>query len=176
VLGAEPPFYVVEIAPETFRIGHAEKRPEGHAEDALRFRNVCLRKRTHLDHRGPLFAGLAHHCRAPTRLSPLSRRRGLRHSPSLPLPTPTDDGSHGSTVRAARAPDKDVDLQSVCGRHGVMQARSARMDCIGGIMSASYSWLPWALLSAAFAALTAIFGKIGVANINADLGTLVSLW
>jgi transporter family protein len=35
------------------------------------------------------------------------------------------------------------------------------------------SWLFWALGSAAFAALTAIFGKIGVANINADLATLV---
>src|SRR6202012_2850218 len=35
------------------------------------------------------------------------------------------------------------------------------------------TWLPWALLSAAFAALTAIFGKIGVANVNADLATLI---
>jgi transporter family protein len=34
-------------------------------------------------------------------------------------------------------------------------------------------WLPWALLSAAFAALTAIFAKIGVANINADFATLI---
>jgi transporter family protein len=40
-------------------------------------------------------------------------------------------------------------------------------------MSASFSWLPWALMSAAFAALTAIFGKVGVANINADLATLI---
>jgi bacterial/archaeal transporter family protein len=39
--------------------------------------------------------------------------------------------------------------------------------------SMSVSWLPWALASAAFAALTAIFGKVGVANINADLATLV---
>jgi len=39
--------------------------------------------------------------------------------------------------------------------------------------TSSFSWLPWALLSAAFAALTAIFGKVGVANINADLATLV---
>src|SRR5258707_9257031 len=39
--------------------------------------------------------------------------------------------------------------------------------------SMSASWLPWALASAAFAALTAIFGKVGVANINADLATLV---
>ena len=35
------------------------------------------------------------------------------------------------------------------------------------------SWLPWALASAAFAALTAIFAKVGVANINADLATLI---
>jgi len=35
------------------------------------------------------------------------------------------------------------------------------------------SWLPWALLSAAFAALTAIFAKVGVANINSDFATLV---
>lgn len=34
-------------------------------------------------------------------------------------------------------------------------------------------WVFWALLSAAFAALTAIFGKIGVAGINSDLATLV---
>jgi bacterial/archaeal transporter family protein len=35
------------------------------------------------------------------------------------------------------------------------------------------SWQGWALLSAAFAALTAIFGKIGVADIPADLATLI---
>jgi bacterial/archaeal transporter family protein len=35
------------------------------------------------------------------------------------------------------------------------------------------SWLLWALLSAAFAALTAIFAKIGVENINSDLATLI---
>lgn len=40
-------------------------------------------------------------------------------------------------------------------------------------MPANFSWLPWALLSAAFAALTAIFGKIGVANIGSDLATLI---
>jgi bacterial/archaeal transporter family protein len=35
------------------------------------------------------------------------------------------------------------------------------------------SWLVWALLSAAFAALTAIFAKIGVEGINSDLATLI---
>lgn len=39
--------------------------------------------------------------------------------------------------------------------------------------STSLSWLPWAVLSAAFAALTAIFGKVGVSSINADLATLI---
>ena len=39
-------------------------------------------------------------------------------------------------------------------------------------MSAS-NWQVWALLSAAFAALTAIFAKIGVANVNPDLATLI---
>ena len=34
-------------------------------------------------------------------------------------------------------------------------------------------WIAWALLSAFFAALTAIFAKIGVANINSDLATFI---
>jgi bacterial/archaeal transporter family protein len=35
------------------------------------------------------------------------------------------------------------------------------------------SWQVWALLSAAFAALTAIFAKIGVAEVNPDVATLI---
>jgi transporter family protein len=35
------------------------------------------------------------------------------------------------------------------------------------------SWLYWALLSACFAALTAVFAKIGVAQVNPDLATLI---
>jgi transporter family protein len=35
------------------------------------------------------------------------------------------------------------------------------------------SWQVWALLSALFAALTAIFAKVGVENINSDLATLI---
>jgi transporter family protein len=35
------------------------------------------------------------------------------------------------------------------------------------------SWLFWALLSAAFAALTAIFAKVGVEDINSDLATFL---
>ena len=35
------------------------------------------------------------------------------------------------------------------------------------------SWQLWALLSAVFAALTAIFAKVGVENINPDLATFI---
>lgn len=35
------------------------------------------------------------------------------------------------------------------------------------------NWFGWALISAFFAALTAIFAKVGVAQINADLATLI---
>src|SRR5579864_2749272 len=35
------------------------------------------------------------------------------------------------------------------------------------------AWQTWALLSACFAALTAIFAKIGVENINPDLATFI---
>lgn len=38
---------------------------------------------------------------------------------------------------------------------------------------ASSSWLIWALLSALFAALTAIFAKVGVAGLDSDLATLI---
>ena len=40
-------------------------------------------------------------------------------------------------------------------------------------MSTSTSWFYWALLSAAFAALTAIFAKIGIQGVDSDLATLV---
>jgi len=41
-------------------------------------------------------------------------------------------------------------------------------------MSATiWPWQVWALLSAVFAALTAIFAKVGVADINSDLATFI---
>lgn len=40
-------------------------------------------------------------------------------------------------------------------------------------MPETTSWLVWALLSAFFAALTAIFAKVGVQNINSDLATFI---
>jgi transporter family protein len=40
-------------------------------------------------------------------------------------------------------------------------------------MMTSTSWFYWAVLSSVFAALTAIFAKIGIQGINSDLATLV---
>ncbi len=40
-------------------------------------------------------------------------------------------------------------------------------------MTASPSWFYWAMLSAVFAAMTAIFAKIGIKGVDSDLATLV---
>lgn len=40
-------------------------------------------------------------------------------------------------------------------------------------MMAQHSWTIWALLSAVFAALTAIFAKIGIRDIDSDFATLI---
>lgn len=40
-------------------------------------------------------------------------------------------------------------------------------------MDSSSSWFYWALLSAVFAALTAIFAKIGIQGVDSDLATLI---
>jgi bacterial/archaeal transporter family protein len=40
-------------------------------------------------------------------------------------------------------------------------------------MESSSAWFMWAILSAAFAALTAVFAKIGLEGIDSDLATLV---
>ena len=40
-------------------------------------------------------------------------------------------------------------------------------------MTSSAGWVFWAMLSAVFAALTAIFAKIGIQGVDSDLATLV---
>ncbi len=40
-------------------------------------------------------------------------------------------------------------------------------------MVTTWGWFGWALMSAVFAALTAIFAKIGVAGIDPDMATLI---
>src|SRR3954469_18005080 len=40
-------------------------------------------------------------------------------------------------------------------------------------MGTSPNWLRWALLSAGFAALTAIFAKVGLEGVNSDFATLI---
>jgi transporter family protein len=41
------------------------------------------------------------------------------------------------------------------------------------IMETTSAWIGWAILSAVFAALTAIFAKIGLEGVDSDLATLV---
>jgi bacterial/archaeal transporter family protein len=41
------------------------------------------------------------------------------------------------------------------------------------LVSGSSSWLAWALLSAVFAALTAVFAKVGLQAVDSDLATLI---
>jgi bacterial/archaeal transporter family protein len=40
-------------------------------------------------------------------------------------------------------------------------------------MTITHDWFYWALLSAVFAALTAIFAKIGLEGVDSDLATLI---
>jgi transporter family protein len=40
-------------------------------------------------------------------------------------------------------------------------------------MSTDQNWFVWALLSAVFAALTAIFAKVGLEGVNSDFATLI---
>jgi bacterial/archaeal transporter family protein len=40
-------------------------------------------------------------------------------------------------------------------------------------MTSSHGWFYWAALSAVFAALTAVFAKIGIQGVDSDLATLV---
>ena len=40
-------------------------------------------------------------------------------------------------------------------------------------MTTSNSWFYWAIMSAVFAALTAIFAKIGIQGVNSDFATLI---
>lgn len=40
-------------------------------------------------------------------------------------------------------------------------------------MVSSFSWFYWAMLSAVFAAMTAIFAKIGIQGVDSDLATLI---
>lgn len=40
-------------------------------------------------------------------------------------------------------------------------------------MPAAQNWLAWALLSAVFAALTAVLAKVGIANVDSDFATLL---
>lgn len=42
-----------------------------------------------------------------------------------------------------------------------------------GAVTDSWSWFAWAILSAVFAALTAVFAKVGLQAVDSDLATLI---
>lgn len=50
---------------------------------------------------------------------------------------------------------------------------AVRISAERNTMASSTSWFYWALLSAVFAALTAIFAKLGIQGVDSDLATLV---
>ena len=52
-------------------------------------------------------------------------------------------------------------------------AREWATSVEGQAVESSSTWFMWTLLSAAFAALTAVFAKIGLEGIDSDLATLV---
>jgi transporter family protein len=54
---------------------------------------------------------------------------------------------------------------------GLISLRCSNEDPI--MKSMLSAWQFWALLSAAFAALTAIFAKVGIENINSDFATFI---
>src|SRR5271169_2528249 len=88
--------------------------------------------------------------------------------------------SRGSPKDALRREEASLDLrhrlarrrQGVArGRHRVRAASGAagRAELMDGVLP----WQAWAVLSAVFAALTAIFAKIGIENINSDFATFI---
>jgi transporter family protein len=56
---------------------------------------------------------------------------------------------------------------------GIIQGHPAHYEGAGRMKAVFLGWPFWAFASAVFAALTAIFAKIGVAEINSDLATLL---
>ncbi len=54
-----------------------------------------------------------------------------------------------------------------------VQTRRGSMSDIAQFMNTSGSWFFWAIMSAVFAGLTAIFAKIGIRGVDSDLATLI---
>lgn len=62
------------------------------------------------------------------------------------------------------------------GRAGTSGLRALCFADVLTVMSfnpAAWPWQTWAVLSAAFAAMTAVFGKVGVENVHPDFATLI---
>lgn len=57
----------------------------------------------------------------------------------------------------------------------ILSEFSAHVDPNGPSMETAFvgTWTFWALLSAVFAAMTAIFAKVGVAGVDSDVATFI---
>lgn len=63
---------------------------------------------------------------------------------------------------------------TVCrSRHAIPATVSFTTPIKASAMATANDWFYWAILSAVFAALTAIFAKIGIQNVDSDLATLI---
>ena|SRR5437773_1636027 len=62
---------------------------------------------------------------------------------------------------------------SSSGRRGAKEAGAYDEENGEILVTSNYVWFHWALLSAAFASLTAIFAKIGLEGVDSDLATLI---
>ena len=71
---------------------------------------------------------------------------------------------------AARRQESTVTYEQEIEPHGFSRRRAWPP---AAVLSGGQAWLPWALLSALFAALTAIFAKLGIQNVDSDLATLM---
>jgi bacterial/archaeal transporter family protein len=73
-------------------------------------------------------------------------------------------GSHRATRRAANTAPNNA-------RRSPYRQCATRIMIPG--MTTSNSWFVWALLSAVFAAITAIFAKLGIQGVDSDYATLI---
>src|SRR3989454_651259 len=103
------------------------------------------------------------------------RRRQARAAARRPRLQPLRDVRDArESLRPARPGGSGADAPRLAGRaydlHRVRARPSVRR--LEGVRMTLSSWLPWALLSALFAALTAIFAKVGIDGIDSDFATL----
>src|SRR5947209_5458215 len=79
--------------------------------------------------------------------------------------------------RAGRRPQRDCSCQAPRRPAGLPYNGPATLTdpfpARRAVMPSSTNWVAWAVLSAVFAALTAVFAKVGLEGVDSDFATLV---